>query len=65
MTDQGEKDPYGQEAPENEGSERPQYHHDPQRGETRFPPESGYQGPAADDPHGRLNEPAGVEEDLA
>jgi len=45
---------------ETEGSERPKYHHDARRGETRYPPQSGsqYSGrPGHDDPHSVLNRP--------
>jgi hypothetical protein len=64
MTD---RDEYQRTAPENEGRERPQYHHDAHRGETRYPPESGSQHsgrPGHRDPHSSLNEPvADIEAD--
>ena len=47
-------------APENDRSERPQYHHDAEHGETRYPPASGSQHsgrPGHSDPHSALNEP--------
>src|SRR3954466_9767441 len=34
MAEKDERDDYQRTAPENEGRERPQYHHDPRRGET-------------------------------
>jgi hypothetical protein len=54
------RDPYQKEAAENERSDRPQYHHDATKGETRYPPESGYQhagDPGERDVHSRLNTP--------
>jgi hypothetical protein len=63
MSDREERDTrdaYQRSAPENEGSQRPQYHHDPRRGETRYPPESGPQHsgkPGHSDPHSALNTP--------
>ena len=60
MADKDERDPYQRSAPENAGTERPQYHHDPQHGETRYPPQSGSQHsgrPGHDDPHSALNQP--------
>jgi hypothetical protein len=47
-------------ARENEGSERPQYHHDARHGVTRYPPESGAQHsgrPGHGEPHSALNTP--------
>ena len=55
-----DRDENQRNAPENEGSDRPQYHHDAEHGETRYPPESGSQhsGRAGhSDPHSALNEP--------
>jgi hypothetical protein len=55
-----QRDPYQKSAPENERSDRPQYHHDATKGETRYPPESGYQhagDPGERDVHSRLNTP--------
>jgi hypothetical protein len=55
-----ERDDDQRDAPENEGSERPQYHHDARRGETRYPPQSGPQHsgrPGHDEPHSALNQP--------
>jgi hypothetical protein len=60
VADKDDRDPYQRSAPENAGTERPQYHHDPQHGETRYPPQSGPQHsgrPGHDDPHSALNQP--------
>jgi hypothetical protein len=43
VAEKDERDDYQRSAPENEGRERPQYHHDARRGETRYPPQSGSQ----------------------
>ena len=62
-----DRDENQRDAPENEGSERPQYHHDAEHGETRYPPESGSQHSGRSghsDPHSALNEPvANIEAD--
>ena len=62
-----DRDENQRNAPENEGSDRPQYHHDAEHGETRYPPESGSQHsgrPGHSDPHSALNEPvADIEAD--
>lgn len=55
-----DRDENRRHAPENEGSDRPQYHHDAEHGETRYPPESGSQHSGRQghsDPHSALNEP--------
>jgi hypothetical protein len=60
MSGSDRRDEDQRNAPENDGRERPQYHHDARRGETRYPPESGsqYSGrPGHSDPHSALNEP--------
>jgi hypothetical protein len=60
MGNEDHRDEYQRHAPENEGRERPQYHHDAHRGETRYPPESGSQHsgrPGHAEPHSALNEP--------
>jgi hypothetical protein len=60
MPDRDDRDEYQRNAPENEGRERPQYHHDARRGETRYPPDSGSQHsgrPGHSEPHSALNEP--------
>lgn len=47
-------------------SDRPQYHHDPDHGETRYPPESGSQHSGRDghsEPHSALNTPVSEIED--
>lgn len=47
-------------ATEGENAERPQYHHDPDHGETRYPPETGAQHPGRaghSEPHSALNTP--------
>jgi cytochrome c oxidase assembly protein subunit 15 len=59
VTDQrgGPMGPHPTERPEH----RDQYHHTPDEGETRFPPQEGEQGsgePGHDDPHAALNTPA-------
>jgi hypothetical protein len=40
------RDPYQKEAAENERSDRPQYHHDATKGETRYPPSRATSTPA-------------------
>lgn len=63
-----ERDPYQKQTDENERSDRPQYHHDARRGETRYPPESGSEyGGVRDeaDPHSRLNTPVSEVEEAA
>ena len=49
--------------------ERQRYEHDPDAGETRYPPETGEQhgphDPEGRDPHSALNTPADEVEDLA
>jgi hypothetical protein len=60
VAEKDERDDYQRNAPENEGRERPQYHHDARRGETRYPPQSGSQHsgrPGHDEPHSALNQP--------
>jgi hypothetical protein len=60
MSDGDDRDPYQRQAPENEGRERPQYHHDAKRGETRYPPQAGSEHsgrPGHDEPHSALNRP--------
>jgi hypothetical protein len=60
MPEPDTRDEYQRTAPENEGRERPQYHHDARRGETRYPPQSGPQHsgrPGHSEPHSALNEP--------
>src|SRR4051812_17663108 len=59
-SDDPRPDPYQAQAPENEGRSRPQYHHDPDKGETRYPPQSGYQHTGVKDErdaHSPLNTP--------
>jgi hypothetical protein len=60
MPQSDDRDEYQRTAPENEGRDRPQYHHDSRRGETRYPPQSGRQHsgrPGHSDPHSALNQP--------
>jgi hypothetical protein len=60
MPDGDDRDDFQRSAPETRHADRPQYHHDPQHGETRYPPQSGPQHsgrPGHDDPHSVLNTP--------
>jgi hypothetical protein len=60
MPAEDERDEDQRSPSENDARERPQYHHDARRGETRYPPQTGaqYAGrPGHDEPHSSLNVP--------
>jgi hypothetical protein len=60
MVDRADRDKFHRAAPANEARQRPQYDHDARRGETRYPPQDGFQHsgrPGHDDPHSALNQP--------